>query len=355
MAPIPKSSDSDHSPAWQLTLDQIQRDWPCDRFRDVGVVVGVSGGADSVCLLRAIAQLRNQTAIPPGGQTALLPGGLATQLSRGFVVVGHFNHGLRGEDSDRDQQFVSQLAADFGFMFATHLATDPVSDEASMSRQRMKFLIDTAKHHGARYITLAHSRDDNVETVLHHLFRGTGPAGLAGIGQVRSLESDLVLIRPLLGVDRQTIRNALTQIGQVWREDASNQSAVYSRNWIRGELLPLIQTRYPDAADAIARAIDGQRRWRTTIAGLAEAWTEQQCICHSPATFRRGDDDPSVIVAALQELWRRKNWPRQAMTADHWSRLAECLIGTTDERFSLPGNLDVIASGNRVSIRQEVN
>ncbi|TWT53898.1 tRNA(Ile)-lysidine synthase [Rubripirellula amarantea] len=390
------SADPLFAPAWQSILDQVRSVWSPNRFREVGIVVGVSGGADSVCLLRAIEELRRGRA------------GQGDPPARGFVIAAHFNHGLRGENSDADQDFVQQLAERRGMRFvtrrapnatsanvnapdansananapdasstfndasgsksssrftATKLASDtpgeqperrdvpPVSDEASMSRQRMAFLTETAKQYGARYITLGHSRDDNVETVLHHLFRGTGPAGLAGIGDVRSIESDLVLMRPLLSVDRQSIRDALTQIGQAWREDESNQSTLYTRNWIRGELLPLIQTRYPGAVDAVSRAIAGQRQWRSTMEQLAQDWSHERQISDDPAVFHRDfGDDQGTVILAMQHLWRSSGWPRGGMSGQHWSRLADCFISAKDERFSLPGEIDVVARGSQIQI-----
>jgi len=235
----------------QELISQIGSAWPPQRFRDVGVVVGLSGGADSTALLIALGKLADTPSPKPTG----------------FLVAAHFNHGLRGQESDADQQFSADLAQQLGIRFATARSmshstsqstaqsTKPCSDEATMSAQRMQFLTETAKQHGARYVALAHSLEDNVETVLHHLMRGTGPAGLCGIGSPRSVDDDLVLVRPMLEISRDKIRAALQSIGQTWREDSSNAATHYSRNWIRHELLPLNQTLYPAAIPAIDRAI----------------------------------------------------------------------------------------------------
>ena len=101
--------------------------------------------------------------------------------------------------------------------------------------------------------------------MLHHLLRGTGPAGLTGINHTRSIGTDLVLYRPLITASRLEIRTALNEVEQSWREDSSNQQLHYQRNWIRHELIPTIERRYPHAVDAINRAVqdngNGEASW----------------------------------------------------------------------------------------------
>lgn len=326
---------------WLQLLDQLSDAWPPVRWRDVGVVVGCSGGADSVGLLRALTELSESI----GGQSS------GDRPSRGFLIAAHFNHALRAEASGADEQFVRQLAAQLGVGLACGRATSDRRDEASMSRERIAFLTRVAKESGARYVALAHSSDDNVETVLHHLIRGTGPAGLAGIGPYRSLDADLVLVRPLLGVSRAWIRRGLAELDQAWREDASNENTDYRRNWIRHELIPLIQTQYPDAVAAIARAIEGQREWRSTIDSLARQWIDSHRQRASPLTIRRDPGSPAaVVVAAAQQLWDTAGWPRGEMTREHWLRLAHTLTSRVDQRYTLPSRIEVAATVNEVTL-----
>ena len=177
------TDSSRNGATWEHLLTRIAAAWPPRRWRDVGVVVGCSGGADSVGLLIALNQLRQSEA---EGQPP----------PRGFLIAAHFNHGLRGDESDGDELFVRDLAAQFKIRSATEHTTETNRDEASMRQERLRFLQQTADAAGARYIVLGHTADDNVETVLHQLMRGTGPAGLAGIGSPRSVGQDLVLVRP---------------------------------------------------------------------------------------------------------------------------------------------------------------
>ncbi len=190
------------------------------------------------------------------------------------------------KNRDDDEAFVRELASRQGVRFTALRAAGSVRDEASMRSERFQFLHDTANAMGARYIALGHSADDNVETVLHQLMRGTGPAGLAGIGSPRPIGQDLVLVRPLLNVSRRLIRSGLESIGQPWREDSSNSDTDYRRNWIRHQLIPLIESEYPNAVDAITRAVEGQRGWRAVIDRLA-----QRMACQAAAIERSADAD----------------------------------------------------------------
>lgn len=332
----------------QTLIDQVESAWPVDRFRDVGVVLGLSGGADSVALLIALTQLLQRV----------------SPHARGFLVAAHFNHGLRGDESDRDEAFCRDLAASLGIDFESDKTQRSCHDEATMRSDRMRFLVQVAKRRGARYLTLAHSLDDNVETVLHHLMRGTGPAGLCGIGSPRDLDEDLVLVRPLLSVRRQAIRSAMQSAGQSWREDSSNDHTDYRRNWIRHELIPKMQQQYPVAVEAIDRAIQGQRSWRSTIDDLADRWIDENRITGADHRFRRfSGATEAVLVAAMQIYWTRCDWPRGAMTQNHWQRLAGVLrddqvcdgpdSDVSDphtQRFQLPGGIDVVAYGSQLTL-----
>ena len=331
-----------NAPSWAKLLDLMSTNWETHRWRNVGVVIGCSGGADSVALLRLMAELRTQ----------------GNNLPRGFLIAAHFNHALRGTESDEDQQFVRNLAEDLGLRFQSARAQSTETSEAALRSMRMQFLTETAHASGARYIAVAHSADDNAETVLHHLLRGTGPAGLTGINHTRSIGTDLVLYRPLITASRLEIRKALTEVEQSWREDSSNQQLNYQRNWIRHELIPTIEHRYPHAIDAINRASSGQREWRSLMDQLAQAWLDDHQVqkrsirgpSDSVTLKRDGSTDRVVIISAMQNLWARMAWARGSMTRDHWCRLASTVNSQTVERYSLPGPVDVDATQNAITL-----
>jgi tRNA(Ile)-lysidine synthase len=193
------------------------------------VGVAVSGGADSVALLRLFARLADELGIT--------------------LSVAHFNHSLRGAESERDAQFVEALAQEHALKFFQR--TEDVAAIATRNgwnledagrRLRRHFFDDLVADRSADRIAVAHTADDQAETVLAHVFRGTGITGLGGIHPV-----DGPIVRPLLEVRRHELRDYLVGLNQDWREDSSNQDATRTRARIRHQLLPRIQRDYSPA------------------------------------------------------------------------------------------------------------
>jgi tRNA(Ile)-lysidine synthase len=199
------------------TIDRHSMIRPGDR-----VGMGVSGGADSVALLHLLAGLRSELGIR--------------------VLVLHFHHQLRGMEADEDEQFVKMLASEFQLEFVS--GRGDVAGEANRQgwnledaarRMRYEFFASAAASQNLDRVAVAHSADDQAETVLAHLLRGTGPAGLAGIYPVAGLT-----VRPLLEIGRGELRGYLSGLGRTWREDATNQDTSRLRARIRHRLLPLL-------------------------------------------------------------------------------------------------------------------
>ncbi len=209
--------------------------------------VAVSGGADSVALLRILGTLRDE---------------LGVTLS-----VVHFDHVLRGEASTSDARFVADLARDSGLqVLATRedVAAEAVRHgwnlEDAARRLRYAFFERVCSDGQATRIAVAHTAQDQAETVLAHLIRGTGPAGLAGIYPTVGS-----VIRPLLATARQDLRDYLRAKNQVWREDATNRDTRRLRARIREQLLPVLER---DFAPAIATHLGDLAR----LAGEQEAF-----------------------------------------------------------------------------------
>ncbi|GAB5515770.1 MAG: tRNA lysidine(34) synthetase TilS [Rhodopirellula baltica] len=309
-------------------------------------MVGCSGGADSVALIRLLAELwaEESNGLNPANETVTKP--VAP------LVVAHCNHGIRGEESNADEAFVRQLCDQLQLPLVIHhvtppnnsAPTGPVSDERTLRQIRRDFFERAAKQHGCRYVAVAHSADDQAETMLHHFIRVTGPLGLAGIAEASELDTDIVVRRPLLQVRRDTLRDGLREIGQPWREDASNRHTIYTRNWIRHDVLPLIESRYSNAVEAIHRAGMLQHEMNEMVRRLAERWLEAftdfsgdrwtihtERLSKSANPEKRMDDtntacnwmiERPVIVAASQLAWDRLGWSRGSMTMQHWQRLS---------------------------------
>ena len=173
------------------------------------IVVAVSGGADSVALLTAWRTLWKD--------------------APNRLVVAHFDHQLR-DGSDADAEWVAKLAAELGLRYESGVWTREQvrASESAARTARYRFLTNVAEMHGASAVATAHTADDQVETVLHAVLRGTGLHGLCGMRPSRRLAPDLALVRPLLGQSRAALRRYLTEHGWTWREDPSNADPKYT-------------------------------------------------------------------------------------------------------------------------------
>jgi tRNA(Ile)-lysidine synthase len=186
-------------------------------------VVAVSGGADSVALLRILEKIRGELGIT--------------------LAVAHFDHQLRGAESDQDAEFAAELARSSGLEFFLH--REDVAQAAKRNRWNLEdaarrlrygFFQRLVENGNATRVAIAHTADDQAETVLAHLIRGTGPTGLAGIYPVAG-----PIVRPLLEIRRPELREYLRAMKQAWREDATNNDRTRLRSRIRGELVPAIE------------------------------------------------------------------------------------------------------------------
>src|SRR5665647_2065143 len=198
------------------------------------VVVAVSGWAYFVALLDILSRLEDEKL---------------------RLVVAHLNHGLRGTESDGDEEFVRMLAARYGLPFELRRAdvgslsrSCRLSLEDAGRRASYSFFAETAITHGAAGIALAHHRDDQAETVLIRLLRGAGGAGLSAMGS----GSHGMLKRPLLQVSRAELERYLKGRGLSYRTDASNADTAILRNSIRHELIPLLRRYNPKISERLA-------------------------------------------------------------------------------------------------------
>jgi len=245
-----------------------------------GVIVGLSGGADSVCLLYLLWCLKDELGIS--------------------LRAVHVHHGIRGEEAERDAQFSLEFCRNHEILCrlvrieAEREAREQgisVEEAGRLARYRI-FEEEAAgwETEGLRVrIATAHHADDNAETILHNLLRGSGLKGLGGIAPVRER-----IIRPLLWVGRSDIRTFLTEEGISWVEDSSNGENDYTRNRIRNEILPMLKTQINTrAAEHILQAGGQIRRADHYFEKKAGEWLE----CH-----RRADALPLSKLRECEEI-----------------------------------------------------
>jgi tRNA(Ile)-lysidine synthase len=251
------------------------------------LLVAVSGGPDSVALLHVLANFADEYRLR--------------------LTVAHLNHGIRGAEARREEEFVRHLSAEMGMAFISK-TVDIRSLQKQKGRgrsleeigreERYRFLDEAAEGCGAGKIATGHHRDDQAETILIHLLRGSGPEGLKGILPVR----DGRLIRPLLDVGRAEIREFLRREGLAYMTDSSNLNPVFLRNRIRNGLIPALTTRYNPQL----------------VAGL----------CHTAGIIRREDDYLQGVVRRIIDQWGIAAGGEEiAVPLAHFHHLHEALQG----------------------------
>ena len=194
--------------------------------------VAVSGGADSVALLRVLAELQGELGL--------------------VLTVAHFHHGLRAEAADADECFVRELANQHGLSFCVghgdvsqYAAAKRIGVEQAAHELRYSWLADLARSESLNVLATAHTMDDQAETVLLKVLRGAGTRGLGGIyPEIRATAVCPRLVRPLLGVSRRDVEEYLAELNQPWRQDETNREMRFTRNRVRHELLPILERGY---------------------------------------------------------------------------------------------------------------
>ena len=242
---------------------------------DTRVICALSGGSDSVALLIILRDLHGQ------GELVL-------------DCAAHLHHGIRGSDADRDQEFCRALCERLVIPFVTDrvdvpaaATRDRVSIEVAARRARQVFLADVRRARPADFIATAHTQNDQAETLLLRLVRGAGSRGLAGIAPRRGH-----LIRPILSITRDELRDELTMRQQPWREDVTNADVAIPRNRVRHELLPYLQKHFnPAVTRALARLAD--------VARADEAWADGMVEAAATATISTQDGTVSLNVSRL--------------------------------------------------------
>ncbi len=308
--------------------------WPASHWHDVTVLVAVSGGPDSVGLLR--------------GLIAAQSGGVRR------LVVAHFNHRMRGEQADQDEAFVRALSRQFGVPCIVGqregvLTSHGQGLELAMRRARYGFLLRTAENTGARYVATAHTADDQAETILHRIIRGTGLLGLGGIPKLRTLSPAVSLVRPMLTIGRAEVHAYLERHGQPAREDATSQDLSLWRNRIRHQLLPQLAAHYnKEVVDALLRlgklACDAHQVLHRQADELVEACVIWEGNDGARIVCAKLAGQPRYLVRELaRAIWRRQGWPQQAMGYAQWtaacSLIEQTAVHSVSQAVTFPGRI----------------
>jgi tRNA(Ile)-lysidine synthase len=307
-------------------------------------LIGASGGVDSTVLVHGVHALAGELRI-----------GLA---------LGHVHHGLRGAEADADEAFVRSLGAALGAPVLVRRVAPRSLREGGPSRarptlqeaaRRLRYaaLAEMAAATGAERIATAHTLDDQAETVLLRLLRGSGPAGLGGIPEH---SPDGRIVRPLLAVSRAEIERFARARGLLWREDASNRDLAYARARLRGDWLRGLGEAFnPQWLRAIGDLAEAQRReseWieplvtqeaEARLARDGEGWT---LVCTG------WDALPSALARRLARRVLHEAGAGRDVTRAHLERMLALLArGRTGAKLELPGGLVLERERGRVRLR----
>jgi tRNA(Ile)-lysidine synthase len=292
------------------------------------------------------------------------------------LFVAHLDHGLRGDVSSADAEWLRSLCQRLGVPLEigesdvesiAHCQGDGL--EAAARSARYEFLRQTAERLGARFIATAHTADDQIETVLHHILRGTGIDGLRGIPTVRPISPSVTLVRPLLDVRRRDVVEYLTDIDQDFRCDESNSDLRWTRNRLRHKLLPAIREYYNGDIDtALLRLASQAAETQGLIGGIASKLASKcvviEFVREQPGEQRQAmrfrinckqlnGQSPVIVREVCKAAWQESHWPRQAMGYKEWQQLAALVDGDAGASpFNLPGNVRAWREGGELFVER---
>ena len=292
-----------------------------------GIVAALSGGPDSVAMAHALAVLQD-----------------AGRLGRALELA-HLNHCTRGADSDADQAYVERLARSWGC--ACRVGTEDVpalarsrkrSLEEAARDARYGFLARAAREAGAGAVLTAHTLDDQVETVLMRIIRGTGLGALGGMRALRPLgpgHGEIMLARPLLALSRSAVLAYCAGAGLEPRTDATNEDTRFTRNWVRWKLLPLLAEANPQIRRSVLRLAELARAADELIESQAD-----QAFLPAIASTRPGrvdfriealsDRNPAVAFTILRRAVEQLSEGGLSLGSNAFWRLRELMRGAED-------------------------
>ncbi len=302
------------------------------------ILLGVSGGVDSVAMAFALYQL-------------IAEGRMGAEL-----VIGHINHGLRGEASDEDEVFVRT----FGEALNIHVVTRRVdvtgfarqkrlSIETAGRRLRIKALAEMAKDNDCAAAATGHHADDQVETVIHRLMRGTALRGLCGIRPSTVLEG-VRFIRPMLTLRREEIEAYCRENALAWREDTSNLSYAFTRNRIRHRLLPALRQDFSDATKRLTKLAEFCMAAQYRIEATADS-VNCQCPVNTTVVYDRAlfvKQSPWVQAELTCRAVRNLGSGLRDVTNRHYQNLMADAASEKDSKTLWPGPISVEIRQDRI-------
>jgi len=300
-------------------------------------LLAVSGGADSTALMYVISALQ------------------AERVLTCEVVCAHINHQLRGSESDQDERFVVELAKDLGFAVTTRRVDvrrfsreRRLSIETAARKLRLESLLEIAEAGGCDLVLTGHQMDDNAETVVQRLARGTGFRGLCGIWPRRTFGGGVDFVRPLLCVKRDEIVEYLKGRNLRWREDLTNLDCGYRRNFVRHRVLPALESESscPVAEQLFGLSRSAQRFHKLVCNRIEDVWPKlADCAQERVVLDTKGfcAEPAAVRVELIRRGLVYLGSGERDLAAGHFEKLQQFAAETVGGRkVVLPGGFSVV-------------
>lgn len=306
---------------------------------DSPILLGLSGGADSTALLHMLS--------------------LYAKRSGARLYAAHLNHGIRGEEADRDERFCKELAASLGVEFFSRRVNIPLiasetgeSVETAARRVRYEYFASLMKEHGINILATAHNADDNLETILFNLSRGAGLNGLCGIPECRPCEGGTV-IRPILGMEKSEILEYCAANGLCYVTDSTNTDTDYTRNKIRSEIIPVLRQINGGAVKNAYRTSRILKEDSLCLESLADWFTDElgrdgaielEKLCGSPA---------SVVNRALIRIYSEFSGGKTLETVHIEAIRSLAQGGVPHSSVSLPDGMEAVVENKKLYIKKK--
>ncbi len=303
------------------------------------IIIGLSGGADSVCLLYFLYTLAK---------------------SRDLKLLAiHINHGLRGSEADDDEMFSKELCLKLNIEFlAYHINLCEEAKKRNMTEEesgrsvRYEIFYNAVKNFKADKIAVAHTMNDNAETMLMNLCRGTGISGLCGISPLRDN-----IIRPLIEMSRSEVEQCLNELKIPFKTDSTNKSLKYTRNRIRLKLIPWIKENInPSVIKALSKSSSIIKEENSYLDELAQK-SYEQCIikddCIRLSCKKLKELDKVILRRVLRTACRSYNKELHNISFEHIEKIIELLDKQTGKKLNLPNNICIQKASDSILILKE--
>jgi tRNA(Ile)-lysidine synthase len=307
------------------------------------VLVGLSGGPDSVTLLHVLCELKKEYALN--------------------IIIAHLDHKFRGDESVCDRKFCEDLAKKYNLEIAWDAIDVPkvakekgISPEEAARFERYDFFKRVAKEKGISKIAVGHTRDDQAETVLMRIIRGAGMKGLGGISPVKDIQG-YEIIRPLIEISRKEVEDFIVENDLKFRKDSSNEKTVFTRNKIRLELIPLLEKDFnPNIKEVLANMAEnlqiedeflakyGKRKFKSmSKIKQEEIFIDLKKFKKQPEAVRK-----RILRAALKEL----KGDLRKFTYQHWKEMEELINNRpVNSTVDLPTGMTIVKDRATISLK----